>query len=394
MGSANGDKLRIGVIGYGGRASGILGMLVEVDPSVRVVAVADLRAEQIKAKNHKMLAGAAFYPGADELLANGPYDGLLIGTNDHTHAGLACRVAETGIPLYLEKPVATAFDQVGMLMKAASSFRAPVVVSFPLRLSPLVTRTRELIAAGTIGRIENVVAFNDVPYGADSYFASWYRDPAKGSGLFLQKATHDLDYLAFIVDSPAKWVCAMKCQRVFGGRADRPFDLKCRDCGDKGTCPESPFNGDSMISPESRERWKESRACLFSKGIKNEDSGMCLVEYESGVQASYTQNFYARYGAGRRGARIHGYQGTIEFDWYTGKITVMKHDRPGVETMDMAGDEAHFGGDPELCREFVAIMKGKKDSRSPLRAGIASALTGLCAIESAESRRFREVRLP
>jgi len=121
---------------------------------------------------------------------------------------------------------------------------------------------------------------------------------------------------------------------------------------------------------------------------------MCLVEYENGVQASYTQNFYARGKSARRGARIHGYKGTIEFDWYTGRITVMKHDRPDAETIDMAGDEAHFGGDPELCREFAAIMKGKKDSRSPLRAGIASALTGLCAIESAEKRRFCEVKLP
>ena len=388
----DGNELRVGVIGYGGRASGNAREVAGMDAAVRIAAVADPRRDEIRGRGDKLLAGTAFFRNADELLASGRFDGIIIGTRCNLHTEMALKVASTGTPLFLEKPVSVTFDQVKALAAAAPSFKAPVVVSFPLRLSPLVIRTKELIASGAIGKVEHMVAFNDVPYG-EVYYASWYRDYPTVGGLFLQKATHDLDYMSFIVEAPAKWVCAMKSQRIYGRRADKPYDLKCKDCNEKKTCPESPFNENSMIPPDSREHWAE-RWCMFPAEIKNEDSGNCIVEYANGVQASYTQNFYARHRAARRGVRIHGYTGTIEFDWYTGKIAVMRHDKPDVEVIDFSGGEAHFGGDAELCKEFIAVMRGKPSSRSPLEAGIHSALTCLYARESAETRRFFEVRLP
>ncbi len=60
----------------------------------------------------------------------------------------------------------------------------------------------------------------------------------------------------------------------------------------------------------------------------------------------------------------------------------------------MAGDEAHFGGDDVLCKEFIAAMRERKASQAPLAAGILSALTCLCARESADRRIFCEVKLP
>ena len=134
--------------------------------------------------------------------------------------------------------------------------------------------------------------------------------------------------------------------------------------------------------------------CLYAGGIRNQDLGNCIIEYEGGAQASYSQNFFTRLRAGRRGARLYGHRGTIDFDWYRNQIRVYRHQSPAVETIDYAGGMSHFGGDRELCLDFLLAMRDGTPSRSPISAGILSALTCLWARESAETHRYCEVVMP
>lgn len=385
------STLNLAVIGCGNRITGVLEGIRAQEPSARVVAVADPQGEALRAKHPGLLADAAFHPNEDALLAAGRYDGVLIGTRCHLHARLAAKVAAARVPLFLEKPVGISFEDLQTLRAAFTPAAAPVVVSFPLRVSPLVARVKAILDSGELGSIEHAVAFNDVPYG-EVYFAGWYRSYDQTGGLFLQKATHDLDYLAYLLGSRPVQVAAMKAQRVWGG--DEPFDLMCKDCRKKADCPESPFNPKGMLPKEPAAKWAEWRMCLFAKDIRNEDSGSCLIEYASGVQAAYSQNFFARQHAERRGARLYGYRGTLEFDWYTSKILIHRHDRPHTDTIELTGDEAHFGGDAVLCRNFLEVVRGAGPTRTPVSAGIESALTCLHARASAETRTFRDVVLP
>ena len=65
-----------------------------------------------------------------------------------------------------------------------------------------------------------------------------------------------------------------------------------------------------------------------------------------------------------------------------------------VETIDFSGDMPHFGGDRELSFDFLMAMRDGRSSRSPIAAGILSALTCLWARESANNRQPREVVMP
>ena len=383
--------LKIGIIGYGSRISGMAKSLAMFDVPYKVVAISDPRADEIRKSEDAFIENVVFYETADELLGQAELDGVMIGTRCYLHAEMACKVAARNIPLFLEKPVAITFEQVKQLEQAFASVTAPTVVSFPLRLSPIVQRVKEIIESGMVGTIEHVVAFNDVPYG-DVYYNRWYRNYDQVGGLFLQKATHDLDAITYLLGQRPKWVCAMKAQRVYGG--DKPFDLRCVDCDEQETCIESPFNLFYKRFEGDRVRQNERRMCMFAEGIKNEDLGNCLVEYENGAQASYTQNFFARYEAAQRGARLYGYKGTIFFDWYKNVIQIFRHTAPMIEAIDFTGNMPHFGGDRELCYDFLMAMKEHRPSRSPISAGILSALTCLWARESAETRQFCEVRMP
>jgi predicted dehydrogenase len=382
--------LKVGVIGFGNRIHDVVKNMQVFGIPFQIAAVADPRAKEIQAKPDPWLnPDTAYFETADAMLAGAKLDGVMIGTRCDRHTEMACKVAPLDLPLFLEKPVSISHEQADQLEAAFAKVKAPVVVSFPLRLSPIALRAKAIIDAGALGPVQQVQAFNDVPYG-DVYFAHGYRDYAVTGGLWLQKATHDLDTLNFLLGRRPKTVCAMMSQRVYGG--DKPMDLKCRDCDENESCRESPFNLFYQRQEGQQVSFDEWRQCVYGRDIKNEDSGSCIVEYDNGVQAVYSQNFFIKHKAARRGARFYGEKGTLEFDWYTNQIKVFSHTLPTVETIDFSGGANHFGGDGELCLDFLMAMRDGRPSRSPLEAGILSARTCLAARESCETRKFVEVR--
>ena len=63
-------------------------------------------------------------------------------------------------------------------------------------------------------------------------------------------------------------------------------------------------------------------------------------------------------------------------------------------SLDFTGEMPHFGGDRELCLDFLRAMRDGAPSRSPIEAGILSVLMCLWARESAETHRYCEVVMP
>jgi predicted dehydrogenase len=389
--------LKVGIIGYGGRISHMAKAMGEFGIPYRVTAIVDPRAEELRQSGDPFLSDVVYYDTPEAMLEQAKLDGVMIGTRCYLHTEMACRVAPYKLPLFLEKPVAITFDQVKRLDTAFQGYPAPTVVSFPLRLSPLAQMTKQIIDSGSIGTVEQVVAVNDVPYG-DCYFFYWYRNYEQVGGLFLQKATHDLDYIHYLIGQQPKQLCAMKAQSVYGSAGSvhkpMPFEQTCKGCAEWETCPESPFNLHYQRFEGDKVDVDSKRMCLFSEGIKNEDISSVIIEYQDGCQASYTQNVFARQKAARRGARFYGYKGTVDFDWYENVIRLYKHQSPVVETIQPTGGMSHFGGDRELCLDFLRAMRDGTPSRSPISEGILSALTCLWARESAETRRFCDVVMP
>ena len=149
-----------------------------------------------------------FYQDPDQMLNNEGLDGVLIGTRCSLHTQLALKVLAKELPLFLEKPVATNMEDLTALTTMGLN-KSQVVVSFPLRVTPLVSSAKEIIDSGKIGTVEHVQAYNNVPYGG-VYYHAWYRDEKETNGLFLQKATHDLDYLNYLLQIKPIRICAMK----------------------------------------------------------------------------------------------------------------------------------------------------------------------------------------
>lgn len=376
--------LNLGVIGFGNRAMDVVDKLIKTG-EVRVAAVTDIRNDEIRVQlEDKGFSNVHFYTDADRMMTEETLDGVLIGTRCSLHTHFALTVAKYGIPMFLEKPVSTSDEDLARLETLLEEMNEKIVVSFPLRLSLLCRKVKEIVESGKLGRIEHVQAYNNVPYGR-GYYHKWYRDGGETGGQFLQKATHDLDYINYLLggNRPVR-ICAMKSHQIFKGNL--PETQKCSACDKIDVCPESPKNLMKTNGGGVR-----GDLCCFSEAVTIEDSGSCIVEYESGMHVVYSQDFIVRNGAGKRGARLIGYYGTLEFDWVTSKITVYHHLEQLKEEYSFGQTGGHFGGDEMLADNFVGVMKGNEKSLSPLAEGILSARLCLAARKSAEKHVFVEL---
>jgi predicted dehydrogenase len=292
----------------------------------------------------------------------------------------------------LEKPVAISMEQATALEEAFENSRCQAVVSFPLRVSPLCVLARDYIADGAVGEPVHVMASNYVPYGT-VYWQRFYRNYEISGGLFLQKATHDFDYIMSLMDEPITRVAAMGTWgKVFGG--DKPAGLHCAICDEQDICLESPQNRKRNQSGGAL----TDHLCLYSVDCGdpesgcNEDCSSAVFQFESGAHGVYTQVFYARRDAATRGATVSGYMGTVSFDWYTNELKRVRHHAPFSATERASEGASHFGGDIELAYDFIGVITGKTESRTPIETGLASVYTCLAARESALTGRYVDVR--
>ena len=375
---------KIGVIGSGHRMTPIVEKIAK-NEGFKIQAVCDPNVEAMKEK-YASYEDVHFYTDASQMLKNEKLDCLTIGTRCSLHTDFMLLTAKYGLPTFLEKPVCINEQQLTALeeLNASTDISDKVVVSFPLRNTPIVNCVRDIIKSGKLGQVAHVQAYNNVPY-ARCYYHGWYRDENETGGLWLQKATHDFDYINSLLEGihPVR-ICAVDSKQVFYG--DMPENQKCSECPRAKECPESAQNVATY-----GDRYAVEDGCCFAVDTGNQDSGSAIVEYSNGMHAVYSQDFIARKGAGKRGARLIGYYGTVEFDFNTGVVQLYYHNSDATETYRFPTGHGHSGGDAALISNFCDVVSGKDISHSPLKEGILSAKMCLCAKKSAIEKVFCEI---
>ncbi len=383
----------IGIIGFGKRAQGIWEKSimpyseVEGNDKCRLVSIVDLRPEEELRAQLEVCGApdARIYRTPREMYENEKLDGTIIGTRCSLHTKMALINAKYGIPVLLEKPVSTTEEDLAALASVLDKMDDKTLVSFPLRVAPLAVKAKEIIDTGVLGKISQIQGINNVPY-ARGYYHGWYRDDNETGGLFLQKSTHDLDLIQFILGEPRPvMISATESKMIFKG--DMPAGLKCKDCPKRSECPESDINVATY-----GDRYAVNDNCCFAVDTGNHDSASIIVQYEGGMHAVYSQNFVARKAAGRRGLRIIGYNATLEFEFNSKCIDIFYHNENKTEHIDMTDvcKHSHGGGDLKMVDAYVKMLGGAK-STTPLSLGILSAKLCLAARKSAEENVFVKI---
>ncbi len=161
-GFAKNETVRIGVIGAGGRATGLMQKLLNM-PGTQVTAICDVfdrhreRAKGIVA-DHKSSQGKApaTFKYHEDLLKLKDVDAVLIGTPDHWHAPITIAACEAGKDVYVEKPLTHSLEEGAAVIEAQNKHKRTVQVGTQQRSMPHFKKAKEMIAAGVLGSIHKI----------------------------------------------------------------------------------------------------------------------------------------------------------------------------------------------------------------------------------------------
>lgn len=144
----SGERLRVGIIGFGGIGRVHLEAYRNC-PDVAVVGIADPRLQASAAP----VEGAALFNNHDELLQTVPIDIACICTPARHHLAIASDVAKHGVHILCEKPLAPSSRDASSIVDVCASNGIRLAYGASYRHLPAVAAARALISAGTIGEV-------------------------------------------------------------------------------------------------------------------------------------------------------------------------------------------------------------------------------------------------
>ncbi|MBS1839023.1 MAG: Gfo/Idh/MocA family oxidoreductase [Actinobacteria bacterium] len=135
-------------------------------------------------------------------------DAVFVCTWTSEHLGMVRLAAESGVPVFCEKPLSVDLASSRELVEVVHDAGIVNMVGLVMRTSPTMLVLREMVEDPTSGRVMNVVFRDDQYIPTQGMYAStWRSDRAlAGSGALLEHSIHDLDLLEWLfgaVDSVA-----------------------------------------------------------------------------------------------------------------------------------------------------------------------------------------------
>ncbi len=136
--------------------------------------------------------GAAQAQSVDEALANPRVRAVFIASSTDTHVDLIARSVQAGKAVLCEKPVDLDIARVDACWQAIAGLQPLVMIGFNRRFDPSFRALRDRLAAGEIGRLEQVVITSRDPAPPPPAYI------AASGGLFRDMTIHDFDLARFL----------------------------------------------------------------------------------------------------------------------------------------------------------------------------------------------------
>lgn len=359
------DKLRLGILGFGGRGSYLFEEIRKANENAQVVAVCDVwknalnRAEGMVTKEYG--SKPQLTTRYEEVLANKEVDGVLIAMPDFTHSRVLRDAIQAGKDAYCEKPMGTIWEDAKAAYLAVKSSKQVVQVGTQRRSDPGLMACANLVQAGTIGKITRAdlqVHFQE---------ARWRRD-------YHQIKAEDIDWEAFRFHGYVKSEPDLRKFREW--QLFREFTNGIPGLWMSHLIDLAPwFLGDpypqSCVGIGGVYQWKDGRQTsdIYHALFEYKD---CLVSF----QMSLTNEVFWR-------NHWFGMKGTLDADalTYSGRGS-RQPDRLMQESKveKLSGIESHMAN-------WLRCMRTRATPRANIQAGFSHAVAGIMATKAMEENR-------
>jgi predicted dehydrogenase len=197
----------IALAGAGSRGRTFSSFAERYPDRARVVAVADPRTVRREALADQLgVAADRRFDDWREIAALPPFaDAVIITMPDREHVGPACRFAQLGYHVLLEKPIAPTRAECIEVIDAVEKAGVILAVCHVMRYTAYTDEVREIVVSGRLGQLVGVEHLEPIGWWhfAHSYVrGNWRRSDQAGPSI-LTKCCHDLDWLRYIVGRPA-----------------------------------------------------------------------------------------------------------------------------------------------------------------------------------------------
>jgi len=197
--------LRAAVVGAGQMGQLHVRVIVESEET-ELVAVVDRDPE---IERIPYLGAARRLDSVDELLAGQLPDLAIVSVPTARHAAVSLRLAEAGVPVLVEKPIADNVADALRVIETAARAAIPLAVGHVERFNPAVRELQARLGAEALGRVFQIHTRRLSPF------------PTRldDSGVALDLATHDLDLMCELAGRPLR-ISAEIDRRAHGSRED------------------------------------------------------------------------------------------------------------------------------------------------------------------------------
>ena len=208
------QKIGLAIVGAG-RVGLIRGELAARHPAVEWIGIAEKNPERARFVADKV--GAEFVT-ADyrELISRPEVNALIVCTDEHLHVDPILAACERGLPMLIEKPLATDLGESQMVMDALEHAGIDAVIGYTQRFRRRWLVAKEKVRTGSLGEVTMVTsrAFMNRLVAIDNYKRT--NDPSTISPMVIS-GTHALDICMWCLEgkTPVE-VYARSIDKVMG----------------------------------------------------------------------------------------------------------------------------------------------------------------------------------
>ncbi|MDR3340783.1 MAG: Gfo/Idh/MocA family oxidoreductase [Candidatus Symbiothrix sp.] len=395
-----GKKLRLAMVGTGGRGTGMWGRDIVRDYSdyLEFVGLCDINPGRVETGKQIIGVACPTYTDFEKMMKEAKPDVLIVTTVDGTHHQFITRGMELGADIITEKPMTTDEQKVQAILDAEKKTGKKCRVTFNYRYSPHRAKIWELIHSDEIGQLTSVDFhwYLNTSHGAD-YFRRWHRLVEKSGSLWVHKASHHFDLLNWWINSDPESVYALGQLNFYGKNGSYRAE-NCRNCPHTGQCKfffDITKNQSYMNLYVANEKYDGylRDGCVFKNDINIFDKMAATIQYANGVQVAYSLTAYSPY----EGYRIafNGTNGRIDAwiqesnpvnDVNYDEIVLFKNFARRQYIQIPFGTSGHGGGDKLLKDQiFLPNIGDPLQQCANTRDGAFACLIGIAARNSIAS---------
>lgn len=409
-------KKKISVIGLGNRGTEYMGFLKAFhSKKVELYALCDIRQQALDDISPKFsIPKERQFLSTDEFFSKGIIsDALIIATQDASHYEITKKAILTGYKyILLEKPVSGVKGEYTELRDLAKENGVILIICHVLRYSNYYSKIKEIISSGKIGDIVTINHTENVGYFhfAHSFVRGNWHDEFASTPSILAKCCHDIDLIAWFMDSPCESVSSVGSLKYFNKEnAPEGATPYCMGgCKAKKNCPydaealyiTDPFYKAKFIKYMGRTltgKAKNSKADI-KNAIRSGDYGRCVfmcdnnvcdnqlvtMKFKNGAFAVLNMNGFSN--KMFRESHIIGTKGELYGSGTKLKMHIFGGRTTNVNTgaLKVSG---HVEGDMRIVSGFVKLVCGETTDLTDITTIDATMISHNIALAAEESRK-------